>query len=99
MNAERADSYGRVMRTLAAVGPAKLHPAEIERVREAADALVFASAGDAAATAALLDVVALTNALRDADRWSEEAAEALLADIAACGPSAVAVARRAVAYA
>lgn len=87
------------MQTLTDVGPAKLHPAEIERVRDASDTLLFAAGGEAAATAALLDVVALTNALRDAERWTDQAAETLLADVAACGPAAVAVARRAAVYA
>jgi hypothetical protein len=99
MNADRAAAYGRVVRTIEDVGPAKLHAHEISRVREAADTLLFATGGEASATAALLDMVALTNGLRDAERWTEDAAETLLADVAGCGPAAVAVARRAAVYA
>ena len=43
MNAERAQSYGRVMKTLADMGPAKLQPRERDLVREAADAMLFSN--------------------------------------------------------
>jgi hypothetical protein len=42
MTSERSQAYGRVMRTLEDVGPAKLLDAERERVRAAADTLFFA---------------------------------------------------------
>ena len=43
MTSERTQAYGRVVRTLQDVGPTKLHAAEQERVRDAADTLIFAA--------------------------------------------------------
>ena len=57
------------------------------RIREAADALIFAAEPEAA-RAALEDVEALVERLVDSDRWTPERAQQLLNDLAACGPVA-----------
>ena len=58
MNSERTQAYGRVVKTLDELGPAKFLPAEQDRVREAADCLIFAAGLDEA-RAALDDIDAL----------------------------------------
>jgi replication-associated recombination protein RarA len=87
MTSERTQAYGRVLRTLEDVGPTKLHESEQERIREAADTLIFASTlGDA--RAALADIDALAEHLASSGRWSAERAAELAQDILACGPLA-----------
>ena len=85
MNSERTQAYGRVVKTLEDLGPTKLQPLELERVREAADTLIFA-AGVEETRAAMEDVDALVEHLVASDRWSEERAKQLVDDILACGP-------------
>ena len=85
MNSERTQAYGRVVKTLEDLGPAKLQPAEQARVREAADTLIFAVDLDEA-RAAMADVDALAEQLVASDRWSEERAKQLADDLLACGP-------------
>ena len=85
MNSERTQAYGRIVKTLEDLGPAKLQPAELERVRDAADTLIFAAGLDEA-RASLEDVDALADHLVASDRWSEERAQQLVEDILACGP-------------
>jgi hypothetical protein len=58
MTSERTKAYGRVVKTLEDVGPAKLLPTEQERIREAADVLIFAAGADDA-RAAIEEVEAL----------------------------------------
>ena len=87
MNAERTQAYGRVMKTLADLGPAKLLLAEQERIREAADTLVLSAELDEA-RAAIEDVEALAEHLVDSGRWTQERADELLADMLGCGPVA-----------
>jgi hypothetical protein len=87
MNSERTQAYGRVVKTLEDVGPAKLQPAEQDRIREAADTLIFAVDLDEA-RAALSDVDALAEHLVGSGRWTSERAEQLVSDILACGPVA-----------
>jgi hypothetical protein len=87
MNTERTQAYGRVVKTLEELGPAKLQPAEQERIREAADTLIFAGGIDEA-RASLEDVDALAEHLVASDRWSEERARQLVDDLLACGPVA-----------
>lgn len=86
MNAQRADSYTRLTRFLDDIGPAKLHPDEQDRVRHAADTLVFAGAWDDAVAASLEDLNLLTDGLVDSGRWELEAAERLVELVSACGP-------------
>ena len=85
MNTERTQAYGRVVKTLEDVGPAKLQRAELQRVRDAADTLIFAFDLDEA-RAALEDIDALTEHLVNSGRWSDERAQQLVDDILACGP-------------
>ncbi len=67
---------------------AKLWPAEVDCIRQAADALLFCDdlAADSAARTALDDAAELVERLIDADRWTEARARGLLDDIWACGP-------------
>jgi hypothetical protein len=90
MNSERTQAYGRIVKTLEDIGPTKLQPVERDRVREAADTLIFAADLDDA-RAALEDVDALSGHLVASGRWSEELAERLVDDLQACGPVTAAV--------
>lgn len=83
---ERSQAYGRVMRTLTDMGPAKLLPAEQDLIREAADELLFDSPE---APGALQAVDDLAQRLADSERWSQERADQLVDDIASCGRPAV----------
>ena len=85
MNTERTQAYGRVVKTLEDLGPAKLQSAEQDRVREAADTLIFASGIDET-RAAMTDIDSLVDHLVASDRWSEERAKQLVEDLLACGP-------------
>jgi hypothetical protein len=87
MNSERTQAYGRVMKTLEDLGPAKLQPAEQDRIRDAADTLIFAAGFDEAQKA-LEDVDALAEHLVASGRWSSERAQELLQDLLGCGPVA-----------
>jgi hypothetical protein len=87
MTSERTQAYGRVLRTLEDVGPTKLHASEQERIREAADTLIFAATLEEA-RAALADVDALAEHLAGTGRWSEARAAELAQDVLACGPLA-----------
>lgn len=88
MTSERSQAYGRVMRTLDDVGPAKLLDSERERIRHAADTLFFAEdlGVDAEARDAVSDMTALARHLVDSERWLDESARRLLEDVMACGP-------------
>jgi hypothetical protein len=85
MTSDRTQAYGRVVKTLEDLGPSKLQPAEQDRIREAADNLIFAVDLDEA-RAALEDVDALTAHLVSSGRWTSESAEQLHSDLLACGP-------------
>jgi hypothetical protein len=87
MTSERTQAYGRVLRTLEDVGPTKLHESEQERIREAADTLIFAATLDEARDA-LADVDALAEHLASTGRWTGERAAELAQDILGCGPLA-----------
>ena len=87
MNTERTQAYGRVVRTLDDLGPTKLQPAEQERIREAADTLIFAATSEQARVA-LADIAALAGHLVASERWSQERADTLVRDVEACGPIA-----------
>jgi len=89
MNSERAQAYGRVIKTLDDMAAAKLLDDEQQRIRDAADNLLFCETPDApGAREALADIEALTGHLVEAGRWSEERARALEDDVVACGPVA-----------
>lgn len=87
MTSERTQAYGRVIKTLEDLGPSKLQPLEQERIREAADNLIFAADLDEARVS-LIDVDELTEHLVASGRWTSERAEQLAADLIACGPVA-----------
>jgi hypothetical protein len=85
MTSDRTQAYGRVVKTLEDLGPAKLQPVEQDRIREAADSLIFAADLDEVRTT-LEDIDALVEHLVATGRWSSERAEQLGADLLACGP-------------
>jgi hypothetical protein len=89
MTTDRSRAYARVTRTVADLGPAKLHDLEQRRVRNAADALVFAGAHDFEALAALDDIEQLVQDLISSGRWTPQRAGRLADDVAACGPACV----------
>jgi hypothetical protein len=87
MTSHRAQAYRRVTKTLRDMGPAKLWSAEQATIRDAADALVFATdLSNEEARMALAAVVVLTDELIDAERWTPSRARQLLDDVWACGP-------------
>jgi len=87
MNSDRTQAYGRVVKTLDELGPAKLLDSEQERIREAADTLIFAASYEEARDT-LAAVEALTEQLVESGRWTEERATELGQDLMACGPVA-----------
>ena len=88
MTSRRAQSYGRVMEALRSAGDGKLHPGEQDRIREAADTLLFCDDMDSGPEARFaLDAVRdLTKRLARTGRWTPDAADRLLEDVAGCGP-------------
>lgn len=89
MSPERTRAYRRVLQTLADLGPSKLLADEQDRIRHAADTLIFAGEPneDAAAQQALEDVERLCQDLVSSGRWEPVTAERLAGDVAGCGPS------------
>ena len=88
MTSERTQAYGRIVKTLEDLGPSKLLVAEQERIRDAADTLIFAERADDHVVAALEDIRALAGHLAESGRWTDERAAELVGDIAAVGPLA-----------
>jgi hypothetical protein len=88
MTPERADAYRRVIHTLNELGPSKLVSGEQDRIRQAADNLIFSPdlLEDTAACEALLDVENLCRTLVDSGRWEQTTATRLADDISQCGP-------------
>jgi hypothetical protein len=84
MDSDRSQAYGRVVKTLDDLGPAKLSHPEQQVIRTAADALLF----DGNAYDELAAVEDLAQQLVDAGRLSAERARLLVDDVAACGPPA-----------
>jgi hypothetical protein len=91
MSPERTQAYGRVMHTLNELGPSKLLSEEQDRIREAADNLIFAAdpITDTTAADALHDAESLCGSLVLSGRWTEITAARLLKDLRECGPDAV----------
>ena len=87
MTSERTLAYGAVVKTLDDLGPAKLQPTEQDRIREAADTLIFAAEPEDA-RAALEEIEELAEHLVASGRWTSERALQLLDDLVACGPVA-----------
>jgi hypothetical protein len=88
MNSDRTQAYGRIVKTLEDLGPAKLLDAEQARIREAADTLIFAEGADRDVIAAVEDVRTLADHLAESGRWTEERAAKLVDDLSDCGPLA-----------
>jgi hypothetical protein len=77
------------MQTLAELGPTKLHEDEVDRLRDAADTLLFTEdMADDAAQTAVRDTRGVIDNLVASGRWTEERAGRLADDLAACGPLA-----------
>jgi hypothetical protein len=89
MSTDRANAYSRVATLLRELGPAKLTAAEQQRIREAADDLIFAAslASDDRAQDAVRDIGALSRHLVATGRWSSRRAGWLLDAVYACGPA------------
>ncbi|MGI9185690.1 MAG: hypothetical protein ACR2GZ_12160 [Solirubrobacteraceae bacterium] len=87
MSPERSHAYKRVMDTLDELGPSKLLLDEQDRIRYAADILIFSDdpAGEEA-SAALADALMLCQALVQSGRWEPVTATRLADDISGCGP-------------
>jgi hypothetical protein len=88
MSPERTQAYRRVMHTLDELGPSKLLSDEQDRIRVAADNLIFSSdlGEDGGAREALRDTEQLCAALVQSGRWEAVTAERLEQDLRACGP-------------
>ncbi|MGH2872612.1 MAG: hypothetical protein ACRDL5_09155 [Solirubrobacteraceae bacterium] len=88
MSPTRTQAYHRVVRTLRELGPAKLQPSEQDRIRIAADSLIFCSDlfTDEAAREALEDTERLCNTLVECGRWERKTAAELASDVRSCGP-------------
>lgn len=93
MSPERSNAYRRVMKTLEDVGPSKLLDSEQQRIRYAADNLIFSADlnSDVEAQDALADVEGLCAALVESGRWEQISASRLAADVYECGPAAPAI--------
>lgn len=78
------------MHTLDELGPSKLLDEEQDRIRHAADNLIFAFdlADDGPARAALNDASRLCHSLVESGRWEEVTAKRLASDLRGCGPDA-----------
>lgn len=76
------------MQTLAELGPSKLLGDEQDRLRDAADTLIFSQKPlDDEARDALIGTERLCRALVDSGRWQEATAMRLADDVADCGPA------------
>ena len=89
MTPERAHAYQRVIQTVKEMGPSKLLGDEQQRIRYAADNLIFSRdlAQDTPARAAMADIERLCRALVHSARWEQAAALRLANDISQCGPT------------
>jgi hypothetical protein len=89
MTPERADAYRRVIETLDMLGPSKLLGGEQDRIRRAADDLIFSRdlMEDVAARQGLEDVERLCRGFVDSGRWEEVTAMRLAEDVSQCGPT------------
>jgi hypothetical protein len=84
MTGERAEAYGRVVAILGSA--VELDTTERQRLRDAADALLFAAAAGVETAEALTETQAVSHALVDSGRWSRQRAGELMAAMRACGP-------------
>ena len=93
MSPERSSAYRRVMKILEDIGPSKLLDDEQQRIRYAADNLIFSRdlETDIEAQTALIDVENLCRTLIESGRWEEVTATRLADDVYQCGPAAPAI--------
>jgi hypothetical protein len=89
MTPERTHAYQPVIQTLKKMGPSTLLGDEQERIRRAADNLIFSRdlTQDAPARAAIQDIERLRRALVDSAHWEQAAAMRLANDVSHCGPT------------
>jgi hypothetical protein len=92
VTSRRAEAYGRVIRILGGPDGEELRPEEVERIRMAADSLLFCEDVelDSDARDAADEIADLAVELVESGRWDEDTAEALVSDVLACGPVAFA---------
>jgi hypothetical protein len=92
VTSRRAEAYGRVVRILNSPDGEQLRPDELERIRAAADSLLFCADVelDSAARDAADQIADLAVELVESGRWDEDTAEELVSDVLACGPVAFA---------
>jgi hypothetical protein len=84
MTASRSQAYGRLIKTLEEMPATKLHPAELEVLREAADTMLFTS-DPSEARRARRNATELADRLVEYGRWNEETSKAILRDLWSCG--------------
>jgi hypothetical protein len=89
MSPERSKAYRRVMELLDDLGPSKLLEAEQQRIRYAADNLIFSRDldSDVEARVALQDVETLCRDLVESGRWEQITANRMTRFISECGPA------------
>jgi hypothetical protein len=99
MSPKRTQAYRRIIHTLDELGPSKLLSTEQDRIRSAADNLIFSSdlREDVAAREALEDAGELCRALVESGRWEQVTATRLSNDLHECGPELPAQLERAAA--
>ena len=97
MSPERSNAYRRVLDAVAELGPTKLHDAEQDQIRYAADSLIFCAdlGEDEATREALNDIQMLLDALVESGRWEQVTADRLASDLRGCGPAPEAIELRA----
>jgi len=88
MSPERTNAYRRVLQTLGELGPSKLQHGEQDRIRYAADSLIFCAdlSVDEAARESLDDSRLLLDTLVESGRWEQVTADRLAEDLRGCGP-------------
>jgi hypothetical protein len=89
MSPERVQSYRRVIQILDDLGPSKLLDQEQERIRHAADNLIFSRDldEDILARESLGDVERLCRELVVSGRWEHVTATRLADSVSECGPA------------
>ena len=89
MSPERVQAYRRVLQILDELGPSKLLDDEQDRIRHAADNLIFSCdlLEDAAARESLNDVERLSRELVSSGRWEQVSATRLTDGFYQCGPT------------
>ena len=88
MTSERTQAYGRIVKTLEELGPVKLLASEQERIRDAADILIFAERSRRPRGRRARRRPRLADHLVESGRWTEERALLLVDDVAGTGPLA-----------